>query len=42
MAEGGCITTNNKLIAEKIRLKLSHGIIRNGKNKTFLNHGIIK
>lgn len=36
MAEGGCVTTNNKIIAEKIRLKLSHGIIRKGKNKNFL------
>lgn len=29
MAEGGCVTTNNKKVAEKIRLKLDHGLIRN-------------
>ena len=37
MAEGGCVTTNNKIIAEKIRLKLSHGIIRKQKSKKFLD-----
>ena len=28
MAEGGCVTTNNKQLANKIRLKLSHSILR--------------
>ena len=28
MAEGGCVTTNNNIIAKKIRLKLNHGIVR--------------
>lgn len=37
MAEGGCVTTNNKIIAEKIRLKLNHGIIRKNKSKKFLD-----
>ena len=32
MAEGGCVTTNNKQLANKIRLKLSHSILR--KNNT--------
>ena len=29
MGEGGCITTNDKKLAEVIRLKLNHGIIKN-------------
>ena len=40
MAEGGCITTNSKKIADKIRLKLDHGLIRNNgkkKEKLFLD-----
>lgn len=40
MAEGGCVTTNNKILADKIRLKLNHGIIRipdNINDKKFLN-----
>lgn len=28
MAEGGCVTTNNKVLSEKIRRKLNHDIIR--------------
>ena len=32
MGEGGCITTNDKVLAEKIRLNISHGMIRD-KNK---------
>ena len=40
MAEGGCITTNSKKIADKVRLKLDHGLIRNNsrkKEKLFLD-----
>ena len=41
MAEGGCVTTNNNKIAEKIKLSLNHGIIRedkkNPKNRKFLD-----
>ena len=32
MGEGGCVTTNSKELAEKVRLNISHGIIRD-KNK---------
>ena len=28
MGEGGCITTNNFKLSEKIRLNISHGMIR--------------
>ena len=28
MAEGGCVTTNNKKIADYVRQKLNHSIIR--------------
>lgn len=44
MAEGGCITTNNSALRNKIRLKLSHSIIRKHSNtgKGFTNPWLYK
>ncbi len=35
MGEGGCITTNDKNLADKIKLKLTHNMIREEKNQKF-------
>ena len=32
MGEGGCVTTHSKKLAAKIRLNISHGMIRDKKN----------
>ena len=44
MAEGGCITTNNTNLMNKIRLKLSHSIIRKSSKsgKGFTNPWLYK